>query len=167
MRLLVAAGLLLLATLLQSLAGQHLPVIGSRPDVPLVVVLAWAMLRGSSEGATAGFLGGLLLDSVSYTPFGLHGALMGLAGYLTGLMETNFYRGNVGFFLGTAALATLVYHTAAYLGLQALGHTLPPVDQVVRLAVPAAVLNALLLIPVFLLCRRLLRALAGWRELQV
>jgi rod shape-determining protein MreD len=41
-----------------------LPVIGGRPDFVLVVVLAWAMLRGSNEGAIVGFLGGILLDSV-------------------------------------------------------------------------------------------------------
>jgi rod shape-determining protein MreD len=153
--------------LLQSIIGPTLPIVGSRPDFALVVVLAWAMLRGSTEGAIVGFLGGMLLDSVEYTPFGMHSALLGLAGYLTGMPEVNVYRGNLPYFLGTAALATVAYHTLFFLLLQARGLGMPPLVQTYALAVPAAVLNALLLVPTFVLCRRLLRALSGWTQLRL
>lgn len=164
---LAATGLLLVAALAQSLVGPHLPLFGGRPDFVLTVVLAWAMLRGSGEGAVVGFVGGLLLDSVSYSPFGLNGALLGLTGYLGGIGQTNFYRTNLGFFLAAASAMTLLYHTATYLMLQALGLALPPVDEMYRLVLPSAVWNALLLVPVSIACRRLLRALAGWRQLKV
>ncbi len=167
MRFVVAAGLLLVAALLQSVVGTSLPVIGGRPDFVLVVVLAWAMLRGSIEGAIVGFLGGVLLDSVAYTPFGVESALLGLAGYLTGLPEVNAYRGNIPYFLGTAALATLAYHTLLFLMLQARGLGMPPLLQTYQMALPAAIANPLLLVPVFMLCRRLLRALSGWTQLRL
>ena len=67
-------GLLALAALLQSVLGPSLPLVRGRPDLVLVVVLAWAMLRGSGEGAFVGFLGGALLDSVTYTQFGINSA---------------------------------------------------------------------------------------------
>lgn len=167
MKLAVAAALALLAALFQSLVGPTLPLLNSRPDFPLVLVLAWAMLRGPNEGAAVGFITGLLLDSVSYTPFGVNGALLGIAGYVVGLGETNLYRGNVAYFLGAGALATLIYHTATYLGLQALGFGVPPIVRTYQVAGPAALLNAALLVPVFLLCQRLIRLLTGWRELHV
>jgi rod shape-determining protein MreD len=132
-----------------------------------VVVLAWSMLRGSGEGALIGFLGGVLLDSVSYTPFGINAALLGLAGYLTGLPEVNAYRGNLPYFLATTALTTLVYHTVYFLILQALGNSMPPLIQTYATAFPAALLNALLVAPTFLVCRRLVRALAGWTQLRL
>ena len=69
MRFAIAAGLVSVAALIQSLTGPSLPVVRGRPDLVMVVVLAWSMLRGSGEGAFVGFLGGVLLDSVSYTPF--------------------------------------------------------------------------------------------------
>lgn len=164
----VAAGLLLFsAALAQSLMGAALPLVGSRPDLPLVVVLAWAMLTGSAGGAAVGFAGGMLLDSASGTPFGLNAALLGTIGYITGLGETNLYRGNLPFFLATGAVATLVYHVAMFLVLQATGSALPPLERAVLFAVPAALLNALLLAPAFMLCRRLLRSLSGWRQLSV
>ncbi len=166
MRVLVAGLLLLVAAVLQSLVGDTF-LFGSRPDFSLVVVLSWGMLRGSNEGAVVGFLGGLLLDSVSYTQFGLGAALLGLMGYLVGLPEANAYRGNFPFFLATAALGTLLYHTAMFLILQAFGQSLPPVASVYRVVVPAALYNVVLLAPTFLLCRRLLRALDGWQQMQL
>lgn len=125
------------------------------------------MLRGSNEGAFVGFLGGALLDSVSYTPFGINAALLGLVGYCTRLPEVNVYRGNLPYFLATAALATLAYHTLYFLLLQAMGLSLPPILDTYAAAFPAAVLNAVLLVPTFLFCRRLLRMLAGWTQLRL
>jgi rod shape-determining protein MreD len=167
MRFIIAAGLLLVAALLQSVMGPSLPLVRGRPDFVLVVVLAWSMLRGSGEGAFVGFLGGVLLDSVTYTPFGINSALMGLIGYGIGLPQVNVYRGNLPYFLGTSVVATLAYHTLYFLVLQALGLGLPPIVETYATAVPAALLNALLLAPTFVVCRRLLRALAGWTQLRL
>src|SRR5918911_4740575 len=122
----MAGGLAAAAALVQSVMGPNLPLVGGRPDLALVVVLAWSMLRGSGEGAFVGFLAGVLLDSVTYTPFGINSALLGLVGYFTGLPEVNVYRGNLPYFLGTAAAATLAYHALYFLVLQALGMSMPP-----------------------------------------
>jgi len=167
MRFLIAAALLAFAALVQSVLGPSLPLVHGRPDLVLVIVLAWAMLRGSGEGAFVGFLGGVLLDTVDYTPFGINSALCGLVGYFTGLPQVNVYRGNLPYFLGTAAIATLAYHTLYFLLLQAFGLGLPPLVETYATAIPAALMNALLLVPTFVLCRRLLRALAGWTQLRL
>src|SRR6266852_4575574 len=138
MRFVIAASLLAVAALLQSVLGPSLPLVRGRPDLVLVVVLAWSMLRGAGEGAFVGFLGGVLLDSVTYTPFGINAALFGLLGYFTGLPQVNAYRGNVPYFLGTAAIATVAYHTLYFLILQALGTSMPPIVQTYATVLPAA-----------------------------
>ena len=167
MRFAVAAGLLAFAALFQSVIGPTLPVVRGRPDLVLVVVLAWAMLRGSGEGAAVGFLGGLLLDCLTYTPFGINTALFGLIGYCAGLPEVSAYRGALPYFLAVSAVATVVYHTLYFLSLQALGNSMPPLIETYATALPAAILNAILVPPTFLLCRRLVRALAGWTQLRL
>lgn len=166
-RYLAATGLLLGAALVQSVIGPRLPFLGSRPDFPLVLVVAWAMLRGSGEGAAIGFIGGSLLDYTASTPPGLNAALLGVIGYTTGLGETNLYRGSVPFFLAAGIGATLAFHTARLFALQAMGLAMGLVVETYRVAIPAAFMNALLLVPAFLLCRRLLRALDGWRQLRL
>jgi rod shape-determining protein MreD len=155
------------AALVQSTIGPSLPLIHGRPDFALVVVMAWAMLRGSTEGTIVGFLAGVLLDSVEYTPFGVQSALLGLTGYVVGLPQVSVYRGNLPYFLGIAVLATLAYHTVFFLLLQARGLGMPPLIETYAAALPAAMLNALLLPPTFVLCRRLLRALSGWTQLRL
>ena len=167
MRFAVAAALLTFAALLQSVLGPSLPLVRGRPDLVLVVVLAWALLRGSGEGAAVGFLGGLLLDSVTYTPFGINTALFGLLGYATGLPEVSGYRGNIPYFVGVSVIATLVYHTLYFLSLQALGNNMPPIIETYAAALPAAILNSILVPPTFVACRRLVRALAGWTQLRL
>ena len=167
MRFVIAAALLAVAALFQSVTGPSLPVVRGRPDLVLVVVLAWSMLRGSGEGAFVGFLGGVLLDSVTYTPFGISAALLGLLGYCTGLPEVNVYRGNLPYFLCIAALGTFLYHTLVFVLLQALGLAMPPILRTFAAAVPAALLNALLIAPTFVLCRRLLRTMGGWTQLRL
>jgi len=167
LRFLVVGALLAFAALLQSVLGPSLPLVRGRPDLVLVVVLAWAMLRGSGEGALVGFLGGMLLDSVTYTPFGINTALFGLIGYCAGLPEVNVYRGNLPYFLGITALATLAYHTVYFLILQALGNSMPPLIETYAAAVPAAALNALLVPLAFVVCRRLVRTLAGWSQMRL
>ncbi len=79
----------------------------------------------------------------------------------------NVYRGHLPYFLGTAAIATLIYHPLYFLILQALGTSMPPIIETYATALPAALLNAALVAPAFLLCRRLLRALAGWTQLRL
>jgi rod shape-determining protein MreD len=167
MRYAFAAILLYVSVLIQSVMGPSLPLVGSRPDLPLVVVLAWAMLRGPGEGALIGFAGGLLLDSASYVPWGLNGALFGLGGYVTGLPEASVYRGNLPFFMVLAAVVTLLYHLAEFLSLQATGLGLPGLAMVARVAIPAAIMNAVLLAPTLIFCRRVLRALQGVKQLQL
>lgn len=167
MRFVIAAALLAVAALVQSVEGQSLPLVHGRPDTVLVVVMAWAMLRGSGEGAFVGFLGGALLDSVTYTQFGINSALLGLLGYVVGLPRVNAYRGNLPYFVLTAVFATLAYHTLYFLVLQAMGLGLPPLVETYATALPAAVLNAILLAPTFVVCRRLLRMLAGWTQLRL
>jgi len=166
MKTLTAIGLLLVATLIQSLMGSSL-IFDSRPDLTFIVVIAWSLLRGSGSGALVGFTGGLLLDSISETPFGVYSALLGIAGYLAGWGEGSVYRVNVPLFALIGIGATLIYHTASFMILQALGPDLPPVIRNYELAVPAAVMNAVLLVPVFVGCRSALRNLTGWREIQV
>jgi rod shape-determining protein MreD len=166
-RFAIAAGLLAVAALIQSVLGPSLPLVHGRADLVLVVVIAWAILRGSVEGAIVGFLGGMLLDTVTYTPFGINTALFGLIGYAVGLPEVTVYRGNLPYFLGVTVIATFVYHTLYFLILQALGNLMPPLLETYATALPAALLNALLVPPTFVVCRRLVRALAGWTQLRL
>src|SRR5919199_6016643 len=75
---------LLLAVLVQTSATASLSPTVPRPDLALLVALAWAYLRGGGEGFLAGVVAGALLDLSSSAPFGLHIFALGLALLVTG-----------------------------------------------------------------------------------
>ena len=157
---------LALAAVAQATAAEHLSG-APRPDLVLLLVLAWSMLRGLTEGTIGGVAGGLALDLLSSAPFGLHTALLGLIGSFTALGESNLYRGNTLLFLTTAALATLFMHGGSVLVLQAAGLQATGFLRFVQFTVPTMALNALLMPLAFVLVQRFVRALEGWRQLEL
>jgi rod shape-determining protein MreD len=87
-RALLAALLLTGAMILQITVLSRLPLPGATPDLLLVVVAAWALARGSIEGAIVGFAGGLLLDVAppSDGPLGLTALVLAITGALVGVV---------------------------------------------------------------------------------
>ena len=167
MPLLVYAGLLALGALAESTVGHRLELGGGRAHWVLLMVTAWSLLRGFQEGALAGVIGGLVLDLVSGTPFGLYTALLTLIGGFAALGEAALHRGSLGLFFGTAVLVTVAYQGLSVLMLQALGWSTPSFARLVQVLVPTVLLNAVLMPIVFALARRLYLALSGWRQLEL
>ena len=164
----MAFGLFLLAgTAILQVTVFGRPLGEPRPDLVLITVLAWSMVRGLTEGTICGIAGGLALDVLSAVPFGLHTALLGVTGSVTALGETNLYRGNVLLFLTTAALATVLFHGCSLLALQAAGQQTFGLARFVQFVVPTALLNAVLMPLAFTLVQRAVRALSGWRQLEL
>jgi rod shape-determining protein MreD len=161
------SAVLVLAALAEGTLGSRVDLGGGRLNLVMLMVVAWSLLRGMQEGALAGAVGGLALDVVSGTPFGLHTAVLTVIGTVTALGEATLYRGSLAFFFGTAVLVTVTYHGALVLVLQALGWEMPTFTRLVYIVVPTVVFNAMLMPFVFALAQRLYRALSGWRQLEL
>lgn len=93
-RFLLAALLLTVAVVLQVTVLSRLPLPGATPDLVLVVVVAWALSRGSIEGSIVGFAAGLLLDLAppSAGPLGLSALVLAVVGYLVGKLADDAQR---------------------------------------------------------------------------
>jgi rod shape-determining protein MreD len=159
--------LVLCAAVFQSVIGTALTVAGGRPDLVLLVVLAWAMQRGPSEGIAAGILGGFALDTLSGLPLGVHTSILALIGFSTSLGEVGLYRGNLALFFGAAVLSTVAFHVALALVLQLAGWQPPGLARFAQVTMPTALLNAALMPPVYWVVSRGMRWLYGWRRLEV
>ena len=160
-------GLLAVAALAEATVGYRLEIGGGRPNLVLLMVVAWSLLRGVDEGTLAGLAGGVALDLVSGTPFGMYSGILTLLGAVTALSEATLYRGSLALFFGMAVLTTVCFHGVQVLILQALGREAPPFIYLVRVLVPTVLINAALMPIVFSLTQRLVRALSGWRQLEL
>ena len=168
MALLIYAVVLVLAALAESTTGYRLDVLGGgRLNLVLVLVAVWSLVRGAQDGLLAGLAGGLALDLMSGTPFGLNTVLLGIIGGGTALGGGTLTRGGLALLFGTAVLTTVVYHGSMVLILRVFGWEFPGLMRFVNVLVPTIFLNALLMPFAAGFARRLDRAVSSWRRMQL
>ena len=144
---------LLAAALLQTSVALYLPATAPRPDLVLVVALAWGFLRGSGEGFVAALVGGLLLDLAGATAFGLHIFGFGLAALVVsgeGAFASSPLRRSLG-----AVVAAAIVHLLLLGVLQMRGWELVWPVALIRGTIPALACDAALLPLCYALLQRL------------
>ncbi len=133
---------LLILALLQGALMPTIPLLGIRPDLILVLLLAWTMVRGVREGVVGAFIAGLALDVFSSYPLGSHSLVLALTVLAVGWLEAPVYRENLAFpIIGTAA-ATLLYNLLLMGLSQLLGQPVAWGSLLWRFILPLALLEA-------------------------
>jgi len=148
-----ATGVVFVAALLQIVIVSSLLVGGGAPDLLLVVIVALGLVRGSVPGAVFGFLGGLVVDTVTLDTLGITSLVLTLAGFWAGRYAETSPRDRrlapllaVGSITVLAALFEVVLH---YL----LGENVDLRNALVTTLAPAFVLNLILALPVYRVVR--------------
>jgi len=141
--------LLLAAALLQTTALPALKILGVKPELMLLMVLAWSLLRGVEEGLVWAFLGGLLLDIFSGGPLGASTLALLVVSFLSGLTEGSVARTSFVLPLGAALVGTLLYHSLFLLIVQLTRGAVPWADSLFRATLPSLAVNTLLMPVIF------------------
>jgi len=150
-------GLLLLAVILQVSTLNQLPIFDGYADIVVLVVAAVAYYGGSVAGSATGFSAGLLLDLLTGTTMGASSLVLTAIGYGVGRFREvrDPSHGLLPVAVGTLATAAWVVAFAAVALMLDIGARVSPL--VLRDMVMTILLNAVLALPVFTGCRRLLR----------
>jgi rod shape-determining protein MreD len=159
----LAIPLLLAGALLQSTVVPT--VIGVRPEIVLLLVVAASLSGGMEAGVVWGFIGGLSLDLFSGAPLGVFTLTMVLVGALVNVGESNLFSTSLLLPLGAVFVATFVYHFLTIVLLQTLGWSIGWGPAMLQVALPSAVVNTLLMPLVYFFLRWLTRLLHGGQEL--
>lgn len=141
------------AVIVQATLLPHATILGVRPDLVMLIAVAWSLVRGTQEGVIWGFIGGILLDLLSAAPFGVFTLSMLLVTFTSGLGESNIYRGNL-LPLTVGFGASLLYHLLGFIFLNTLGWDVAW-RLVGRQLLLAAILNTLLMPLVYFGAQRL------------
>jgi rod shape-determining protein MreD len=83
-RLFALAGVIVAALVVQTTLLAHVRILGTRPDVLLLAVVAVAMASGSVSGAVFGFAAGLAADLLLDLPVGVSALVYTAIGYAIG-----------------------------------------------------------------------------------
>ena len=151
-----AALLVFAAAILQTSIVSSLDVRGGAPDLVLVLLVAIALLHGAIAGAAAGFAAGLLVDVATLATLGVSSLLLTVAGYWAGRYGETTGRDRTHAPVAAVFVVTVLATAAGYALHFLIGHPVSARHVFVSALLPTVVLNVLLTVPVFALCRRLI-----------
>jgi len=142
-----------LLVVMQTSLVPGLRVGSAQPELVLVWVLCWAVIRGRGEALPWAVVAGLLLDALSQLPPGSHLLAMVLVTYLADLGH-RVMQGSTALFAAAAVFAGALVYGLTLLGVLALtGHRPDIAAETVLGVLPGALYNLLALVPVFLFQR--------------
>lgn len=151
---LLLAGIALLDTTLT----PHLSYLSGQPQLMLLAVVSWSLLRGVREGIIWAFIGGVFLDLLSGASFGIVTLPLLLVAYMSGLGEVNVFRANFLLPIIVGAMAVVLYNVVSLALRQLLGQPMLWNAAILHIVLPALLVNLLALPAVFFPLRRLHQA---------
>jgi rod shape-determining protein MreD len=136
--------LLVTVALSQTVLVSRVDLWGGRPDLMLLIVLVWSVVRGMNEGLVWGLIGGLIIDLISGGPLGATTLALLVVAFMAGEPWGLGVGAPVIRLLILTFICVIVYHLVL---LAVLGWTGYAVDwgwALLRVAAPSALLNAVL-----------------------
>ncbi len=105
----LAIPVMLLMAVAQTAVLPRFPIAGVVPQLPLLIALAWGLLRGANDGAVWGFIAGLCLDIFSVGPMGATALTFMVSILAVSLVGRALPRNRYLMPILLAALATLIF----------------------------------------------------------
>ncbi|RLC93666.1 MAG: rod shape-determining protein MreD [Chloroflexi bacterium] len=130
--------------LIQSILLSRVSLKGARPDLMLLVVLAWAAVRSVDEGVVWGFVGGLIIDLLSGGPLGATALALTLAAFWAGQSWGQGFGIALIRLLLLALLSTATYYLVLLIILAWTGHAIDWEFALLHVAGPSVLLNTIL-----------------------
>jgi rod shape-determining protein MreD len=152
--------------LIQSSVGPFLTITGVHPDLVLVTVIGWTLLRGSREGLLWAAIGGLGLDLLSSGPIGATTIALLITSLLAALGYGRAFGGYLVIPLALTFPLSLAYYLAHSLLLSIFHEPVAGILALTNIILPASLLNIAAMLFVFpplrLLHRRTGREEISW-----
>ena len=136
--------ILLIAAVVQSAWLEDVLILGGRPDLVLLLVVTWSIIRGAHEGVVWGFVGGICCDLLSGGSFGLWTLSLTAVGLLAGQPWVHALGPTVMRLALMSALGTILGHLILLVLMILLGYVVDFGRGFQTVAIPAAALNFLL-----------------------
>jgi rod shape-determining protein MreD len=148
--------LLVVIVILQAVALPGLITNGIRPDLPLVIVLGWASIRGWEQAVVAALVAGFIADILSAAPFGVNTLRLAALAWAVGIGTQQLERTSPVLPVLAAGAGALLGFGFEVLSLQAAGRLVAWEHALVFWVLPSAALTAIFMA----LAAPLLRVLA-------
>ena len=92
MRFLTVSLLIIMNLILEATVFQYTRIMGVKLDAAIILIVAYAIMRGSAYGAFMGLASGLLMDVMYGRPIGANALAYMVTGYLIGQSHENVFK---------------------------------------------------------------------------
>ena len=109
MRIFVISMILIFSNILDSTLFSMIRIRGISPNFNIMIIVSFALLRGSKEGSIIGFFAGFIIDMFFSTSRGYLAIIGALIGYFCGKFNKDFYRENIVLPFVLTLISTIIY----------------------------------------------------------
>ena len=149
MRVLVVSIIVLFNFVVQTTILQYIAIFGIMPNTALILIVAYAVLRGDVEACIMGFFAGILHD-IFYAEFiGFHALLFALAGFLCGKPFRDFFKENYLLPIVLTFIGMVAHETIFFIIIFAFMEQRDLLYYLVTIILPASLYTAVLAIPIY------------------
>lgn len=141
--------ILISATLFQATLSPYIKINGVHPDLVFILVIGWVILRGWEGGLLWVLVGGLSLDFLSGTPFGVFTLTMLFVALVTSLFYGRVFGSSIILPLALTFPLSLLFNGLALLFLALLGQPIVWADAFFSKLLPVAIFNTMVMMLVF------------------
>jgi rod shape-determining protein MreD len=158
--------ILALAAVLQVTVTARLNILGGRPDLVLLIVMAWTLNATLEEGVIWAFVGGICTDLLSAAPLGTSAAGLVILVFMFHAVRQQIYTVGLFTLIWVVLLGTLFQHIAVMVILMLTGFAPAFTDQLgygvifqefTSLIFPTMVYNLIVIVPIYAVMRRIQR----------
>ena len=145
--------------MLQTTLSPFIKISGVHPDLVLILVIGWGILRGLGEGLIWALIGGLCLDFTSGAPFGIFTLTSLLVALAASISHGRVFGSSIILPLGLTFPLSLLFNGLALLLLTLLGRSVVWTQAFYNVLLPVAIFNTVVMMLVFPLLYLLNRVL--------
>ncbi|MEA2086895.1 MAG: rod shape-determining protein MreD [Candidatus Caldatribacteriota bacterium] len=156
MKILLKGAIIVVTLLIQLTLINSITILGLKPDLIMVVVVVFSLLKGEKEGTVSGFASGLLQDIFSAGLLGINALAKTVVGFTCGIVKEKIFHEHILFIIPVITfIASFMQSIIIFLLLRAFGTEYNLVWSLKQVALPEALYSSLLSPFIFLAINKL------------
>jgi rod shape-determining protein MreD len=156
MKILFKGAIIVVALLIQLTLINAITILGIKPDLIMVVVVIFSLLKGEKEGTISGFASGLLQDIFSTGLLGINALAKTVVGFTCGILREKIFHEHILFLIPVITfIASFIQSILIFFLLRTFGIEYNLIWSLKQVALPEALYSSLLSPFVFLAINKL------------
>jgi len=160
MKILLKGAIIVVALLIQLTLINSVTILGLKPDLIMIVVVVFSMLKGAKEGTVSGFTSGLLQDIFSTGLLGINALAKTVIGFSCGIIKEKIFHEHILFIIPVITfISSFIQSILILLLLRAFGIEYGLAWSLKQIALPEALYSSLLSPFIFLVINKLFQTI--------